>query len=59
MLFTSLYGPPPMSEFTSYLRELPALPQGRWFICALGGGSDADALKALLVGIVLADSFTD
>ena len=45
MLFTILYGPPPMSEFTSYLRELPALPQGRWFICALGGGSDADGLS--------------
>ena len=27
------------------LRELPALPQGRWFTCALGGGSDADGLS--------------
>ena len=27
------------------LRELPALPQGRWFTCALGGGSNADGLK--------------
>ncbi len=26
------------------LRELPALPQGRWFTCALGGGSNADGL---------------
>ena len=28
-----------------YLRELRALPQGRWFICALGRGSDGDGLK--------------
>ena len=29
----------------SNLRELPALPQGRWFTCALGRGSDADGLS--------------
>ena len=26
------------------LRELPALPQGRWFTCALGRGSDANGV---------------
>ena len=41
------------------LKELAALPQGRWFTCALGGGSNADGLKARFPGSVFVDSLTD
>ena len=41
------------------LRELPALPQGRWFTCALGRGSDGDGLTYLVPESVFDDSFKD
>ena len=41
------------------LRELRALPQGRWFICALGRGSDGDGLTPGRPGSVFEDSFKD
>ena len=41
------------------MRELPALPQGRWFTCALGRGSDGDGLTYLTPGSVFVDSFKD
>ena len=42
-----------------YLRELPALPQGRWFTCALGRGSNADGLKVGKPGSVFDDTYKE